>query len=133
MLREHAQAEACVKRDRVDPRKPAGVASLLLELLDATEPDVRLAPRFVCVHPARTQALGFHVDVEAHFVAHLSLDLVRAPERPPHHPHPLRDSVHQSPNYDRSVVNVPLSCKGESAYRRARGRSSTTRRPPFVK
>ncbi len=85
---QHADRETRVERQRVEPAQPARVASGFLELFDAAERDACEPPRFTWRDSALAhEAFRFHVDMEAHLVAHRGVELARTPERPPHGPH----------------------------------------------
>ncbi len=89
VLDEHAYAEPRVERHRVDPLQPARRAPFLFVLLDAAEHDQRLAPRLDGIEPPLAdEALGLHLDMEAHFIVHRGVELMAAPQSPPHRAHP---------------------------------------------
>ncbi len=85
VLDEHAQAEPRVERQHVEPPQSPRVASLFLELLQASEREQCLPARLARVEPALAhEAIGLHLDVESHLVVHCAIERASAPQRAPH-------------------------------------------------
>ena len=95
VLDEHADAEPGVERHRVNPLQPARVAPLFLVLLETAEPDVSLPARLLRVqHLLAPESLGLHLDVEAHLVLHVGIELTGAPQPPPRRSHSRPQPLH---------------------------------------
>src|SRR6266705_206477 len=65
---QHAQAEAQILNEILNPIYAAGVAALLFGLLDATQVEPRAAVRLFVRHPLRDEFLGFSFKVFAQLV-----------------------------------------------------------------
>ncbi len=96
VLGEHPDAEARVEGQGVEPAEPAGFAPFLLVSLDATKADVRPPARLLRIEASdATKAFGFHLDVEAHLILHVGVELFRAPERTPRRSQASSDGPHR--------------------------------------
>ncbi len=83
-LRRPRKPVAEILADRLEEAGRAFVPNLVLELVDAAEAPERLPSGFVRRQSARAVLLDFHLEVEAHLVVELSLDL-RPVKEPPEH------------------------------------------------
>jgi hypothetical protein len=116
VFEEHSNAETRIERNGVEPLPPARVAPLLLVFLDAAKPDMGLPARFQRVEPLLAhEPLGFHFNVEVHFVPHFGLELMRAPQHAPRRPRLQPQAFHFGPK-ESLIACALLNRLGEVKY-----------------
>src|SRR5690349_14633407 len=75
MFPQHPRAELEIGGQSARPREAERIAAGAAMFLDTAKRNRGLSCGFVAIQAALLQALRFHFDVEAHFVAHVAIEL----------------------------------------------------------